>query len=61
MKILFNILKKFVIAGFTIFVFNLMVSPLNFVIPINIITIVFTMIFGLLALPFFSILIMFFF
>ena len=60
MKILFNILKKFVISGFTIFAFNMMISPLNIVIPINLFTIGFTMIFGLLSLPFFSIIIMFF-
>jgi len=60
MKTLYIILKKIVIAGFTLFAFNMMVRPLNFIIPINIFTIFFTLIFGILALPFFSILIIFF-
>ena len=60
MKLLFNILKRLVFSGFTLFAFNMMVRPLNFIIPINVFTIIFTSIFGILALPFFSILIMFF-
>lgn len=60
MKQIFNILKKLVLSGFTLFAFNIMVSPLNIIIPINVFTIIFTSIFGILALPFFSILIMFF-
>lgn len=60
MKFIFKIVKKFVISGFTLFAFNTMISPLNIVIPINLFTISFTAMFGLLALPFFSILIMFF-
>ena len=60
MKILFNLIKKIVISGFTLFAFNMMVSPLDFVIPINLFTIVFTFVFGIMALPFFSILIIFF-
>lgn len=61
MKKIINVLRKIVISGFTIVAFNFMVSPLNFVIPINIVTILFTCVFGVLSLPFFSILIMFFF
>lgn len=60
MKLLFNIIKKIVFSGFTLFTFNMMVKPLNFVIPINLFTILFTTIFGIMALPFFSILILFF-
>lgn len=60
MKLLYIALKKFVTAGFTIFAFNMMINPLNIVIPINLFTVIFTAIFGLLSLPFFSILIMFF-
>ena len=60
MKILFKIVKRFVVSSFTLFAFNMMISPLNIVIPINLFTVLFTSLFGLLALPFFSILIMFF-
>lgn len=60
MKKIFNILKSLVFSGFTLFAFNMMVRPLNIIIPINVVTIFFTLIFGVLALPFFSILIMFF-
>ena len=56
----FKTLKKFVVSGFTIFAFNIMIMPLNIVIPINLFTICFTTVFGLLSLPFFSIIIMFF-
>lgn len=58
---LFYCIKKIVIAGFTLFVFNLMILPFNIVIPINIITVLFTTIFGVIALPFFTIMLIFFF
>lgn len=60
MNLILNILKKIVISGFTLFAFNTMVTPFNFIIPINMITILFTTIFGIMALPFFSIIILFF-
>jgi len=60
MNLILNILKKIVISGFTLFAFNMMVTPFNFIIPINMITILFTTIFGIMALPFFSIIILFF-
>jgi len=60
MNLILNILKKIVISGFTLFAFNMMVTPFNFIIPINMITILFTTIFGIMALPFFSIIIIFF-
>lgn len=60
MKFILNIIKKIFAAGFTIYAFNMMIIPLNIVIPINLFTVIFTSIFGLLSLPFFSILIMFF-
>ena len=40
--------------------FNIMAKPLNFVIPINVVTVSFMTIFGLLFLPFFAIIILFF-
>lgn len=58
---IYEILKRIVSSSFMLFTYNVMVSPLNFVIPINLYTILFTTIFGILALPFFSILILFFF
>ena len=60
MNKILKIVKKIVLSGFTLFAFNLMVSPLNFLIPINIFTVIFTAIFGILSLPFFSVLIMFY-
>lgn len=60
MNLILNILKKIVISGFTLFAFNMMVRPFNFIIPINMITILFTYIFGIIVLPFFSIIIIFF-
>lgn len=60
MKSIFNIIKKIFVTGFTIITFNFMIVPFNIVIPINLFTLMFTYIFGLLALPFFSILIMYF-
>lgn len=60
MNKILKVVKKIVLSGFTLFAFNLMISPLNFLIPINTFTIVFTSVFGILSLPFFSILIMFY-
>ena len=60
MNKILKIVKKIVLSGFTLFAFNLMVSPLNFLIPINTFTVIFTAIFGILSLPFFSVLIMFY-
>ena len=60
MNLIFKVIKKIVISAFTLFAFNMMINPLNIVIPINIFTILFTSVFGLLSLPFFSVLIMFY-
>jgi hypothetical protein len=54
-------IKKIVLAGFTLFIFNIMISPLNIVLPINIITVFFVSVFGIIALPFFTLILMFFF
>ena len=61
MKFIFNTIKKIIFAAFSLYVFNLMILPFNIVIPINIITILFTTIFGLISLPFFTVLLIFFF
>ena len=60
MNKILKVVKKIVLSGFTLFAFNLKVSPLNFLIPINTFTVIFTAIFGILSLPFFSVLIMFY-
>lgn len=60
MNKILKVVKKIVLSGFTLFAFNLMISPLDFLIPINCFTVIFTAIFGILSLPFFSVLIMFF-
>ena len=60
MKTIFKFIKKFVLSGFTLFAFNIMAKPLNFVIPINVVTVSFMTIFGLIFLPFFAIIILFF-
>ena len=41
MKKIIKILKKIVLSGFTLFAFNIMAKPLNIIIPINVITILF--------------------
>ena len=61
MKTIFKFIKKFVLSGSTLFAFNIMASPLNFQIPINLFTILFMIVFGFLSLPFFAVLLIFFF
>ena len=60
MKKIYKLLKKIVLSGLTIFAFNIMAKPLNFVIPINVVTVSFMTISGLIFLPFFAIIILFF-
>ncbi len=60
MKKIFNFIKKFVLSGFTLFAFNMMASPININIPINMITIALITIFGILTLPFLVLLKVFF-
>ena len=49
-KKLFNLLKKIVFSVFLIYGFNLIASPLNLIIPINIITVGLITVLGLPAL-----------
>ncbi len=42
-----NILKKFIIAPFILYIYNLIALPLNIIIPINIFTILIVGIFGI--------------
>lgn len=39
LKKIFNLLKKIVVSAFTLYGFNLLVSPIDLIIPINIITV----------------------
>lgn len=55
-KKIYQMIKKVVIAIFMLYAFNVMVSPLDIIIPINIITVAFGSIFGIYAIPFFVIL-----
>lgn len=60
MKKIYETLKRIIISAFTLFAFNIMIVPLDFVIPINMFTVIFTAFFGILSLPFFSVLLIFF-
>ena len=50
LKKIFNLIKKIVFSVFLIYGFNLIASPLNLIIPINIITVGFITLLGLPAL-----------
>jgi hypothetical protein len=61
LKKIFHYIKKVILAGFTLFIFNLMISPLNIILPINLITVFFVSIFGIISLPFLTLMLIFFF
>lgn len=50
LKKLFNLIKRIVISAFVLYGYNLLVTPINLIIPINIITVSLLTIFGLPAL-----------
>ena len=50
LKKLFNLIKRIVISAFVLYGYNLLVTPINLIIPINIITVTLLTIFGLPAL-----------
>ena len=50
LKKLFNLLKRVVISAFVLYGYNLLVAPINLIIPINTITVSLLTIFGLPAL-----------
>ena len=55
LKIIFNVIKRIIMGIFLLYGVNLMLNTLQIVIPINVVTIVFTSIFtfpGLLSLLF---------
>ena len=47
LKKVFNILKKIIISSFILYGYNLIASPINLIIPINIYTVGILTIFGL--------------
>ena len=49
-KKLFNLIKRIVVSAFVLYGYNLLVTPINLMIPINIITVSLLTIFGLPAL-----------
>lgn len=50
LKKIFIILKKIVMAVFVLYGYNLLAAPLNFIIPINIITVLLVSLLGIPAL-----------
>lgn len=50
LKKIFNLIKKIVFSVFLIYGFNIIASPLNLIIPINVITVGFITLLGLPAL-----------
>lgn len=49
-KLILNIIKRIIVSAFLLYGFNLIVAPLNIMIPINIITVLVISILGLPAL-----------
>lgn len=47
-----TILKRIVLAAFMLYVYNLIMAPLNMLLPINIYSVGLTALFGLTAIPF---------
>ena len=50
------VLKRIVLAAFMLYAYNLIMAPLNMLVPINIYTISLTALFGLMAIPFLALL-----
>lgn len=49
-KKMFNILKRIIISAFILYGYNLIVTPINLIIPINLITVGLLTVFGIPAL-----------
>lgn len=60
-KKIYNLIKKVIIAIFMLYAFNVMVSPINIIIPINIVTVLFGSCFGIFSIPFLVILMVYIF
>lgn len=52
MKKILTFLKKVILVAFMLYAYNLIMAPLNLLLPINIYTIGFVSLFGLMAIPF---------
>lgn len=52
LKKILKFIRKIVFAGFILYAFNVIMAPLNLLIPINLYTIGLTTIFGIMAIPF---------
>ncbi len=50
-KKLLILLKRIILGGFILYAYNIMASPLNLLIPINIITLGLIGVFGISAIP----------
>jgi hypothetical protein len=51
-KKVLSLLKRIVLGGFILYAYNIMASPLNLLIPINLVTLGIIGIFGITAIPF---------
>ncbi|MFA5407541.1 MAG: pro-sigmaK processing inhibitor BofA family protein [Bacilli bacterium] len=51
-KKLFKLVTRIIVGGFILYAYNLMASPLNLLIPINLVTLGLIGIFGISAIPF---------
>lgn len=56
-----KVIKRIVVAGFLLYGYNVIMAPLNLLIPINIFTVLLTAIFGIVAIPFLVIVLLFIF
>jgi len=59
MKYLLSFVKKIVLSAFMLYGYNMLVSPLNIIIPINYITVLSISILGIPALISFSLILLF--
>jgi hypothetical protein len=51
-KKIFSLLKRTILGGFILYAYNIMASPLNLLIPINLVTLGIIGVFGIPAIPF---------
>lgn len=61
LKKILKFFTRVIIAGFILYGYNLMIQPLNLMIPINIVTLGLICVFGILAIPFLALMLIFIF
>jgi hypothetical protein len=61
LKKIFKLFKRVILAGFVLYGYNLMAAPLNLLIPINPVTILLICLFGIPAIPFLALILVFIF